>query len=237
MFEVWVLLLAAHAFGDFLLQPDVIARNKKKISWFSLHLAIHGAMTYLVLQQWDWWLIIPTVILVHGIIDFIKIRLPVSPSAFAADQAAHLLSLLGVAWLANHYGLGMNHSAYVLPPEWIILGAGFCACVWGVGYFIASIASQLYAQNPDLKEAIGQGLANGGASIGKLERTLIFILIVIGQPAGIGFLVATKSILRFEEAKKQSAAEYILIGTLWSFTLAIAISAAAIKLADHFKEL
>ena len=36
---------------------------------------------------------------------------------------------------------------------------------------------------------------------------------------------------------EQSVAEYILIGTLWSFTLAIAISAAAIKLADHFKEL
>ena len=42
----------------------------------------------------------------------------------------------------------------------------------------------------------------------------------------IGFLVAAKSILRFEEAKKQKLAEYILIGTLLSFSLAIALASA-----------
>jgi hypothetical protein len=36
--------------------------------------------------------------------------------------------------------------------------------------------------------------------------------------------VAAKSILRFEEAKKQNLAEYILIGTLFSFSLAIALA-------------
>ena len=46
----------------------------------------------------------------------------------------------------------------------------------------------------------------------------------IGQPGAIGFLVAAKSILRFEEAKKQKLAEYVLIGTLLSFTLAMALS-------------
>ncbi len=235
MVEVWILLLAAHVFGDFLLQPDGVAKNKRKIGRLALHLAIHGAIAYLVLQQRGWWLIIPCVMLAHGIIDFVKARLPASPTAFAADQAAHLLSLLGIAWLANHEGLGLDHEAFILPPAWIILGAGFCACVWGVGYFIASIANQIHAKNPDLEKAIGQGLANGGASIGKLERTLIFILIVIGQPAGIGFLVATKSILRFEEAKKQSVAEYILIGTLWSFSLAIAISTASLALTNRFQ--
>lgn len=60
--------------------------------------------------------------------------------------------------------------------------------------------------------------------IGNLERALIFLLIFIGYPAGIGFLVAAKSILRFEEAKKQKLAEYVLIGTLLSFSMAIAIT-------------
>jgi hypothetical protein len=68
------------------------------------------------------------------------------------------------------------------------------------------------------------GLKQGGATIGNLERTLIFLLILIGQPGAIGFLVAAKSILRFEEAKKQELAEYVLIGTLLSFTLAIALT-------------
>ena len=34
-------------------------------------------------------------------------------------------------------------------------------------------------------------------------RCFIFLFIFFGQPAGIGFLVAAKSILRFEEAKEQ----------------------------------
>ena len=53
-----------------------------------------------------------------------------------------------------------------------------------------------------------------------------FLFIFIGQPTGIGFLVAAKSILRFEEAKEQKLAEYVLIGSLLSFSTAIAMSAA-----------
>ncbi len=68
------------------------------------------------------------------------------------------------------------------------------------------------------------GLKGGGARIGSLERAMIFLLIFINQPAGIGFLVAAKSILRFEEAKNKKLAEYVLIGTLMSFSLAIAIA-------------
>ena len=43
--------------------------------------------------------------------------------------------------------------------------------------------------------------------------------------ARIGFLVAAKSILRFEEAKEQKLAEYVLIGSLLSFSIAIILSA------------
>lgn len=49
---------------------------------------------------------------------------------------------------------------------------------------------------------------------------------VVPDFIGIGFLVAAKSILRFEEAKKQKLAEYVLIGTLLSFSLAIALATA-----------
>ena len=54
----------------------------------------------------------------------------------------------------------------------------------------------------------------------------IFIFVITGHPAGIGFLVAAKSILRFEEAKEQKLAEYVLIGTLLSFSLGTAFAAA-----------
>jgi hypothetical protein len=58
-----------------------------------------------------------------------------------------------------------------------------------------------------------------------LHYSIYFHLIFIDQPAGIGFLVAAKSILRFEEAKEQRLAEYVLIGSLLSFSIAITLSA------------
>jgi hypothetical protein len=72
-----------------------------------------------------------------------------------------------------------------------------------------------------------RGFANGGKIIGYLERSLIFMLILVGQPGGIGFLIAAKSILRFGEVKDQQnrmEAEYIIIGTLMSFGYGILIA-------------
>lgn len=46
-----------------------------------------------------------------------------------------------------------------------------------------------------------RGLTNGGRVIGQMERLLIFMLVGMGQLAGVGFLVAAKSIFRFGELK------------------------------------
>ncbi len=65
-----------------------------------------------------------------------------------------------------------------------------------------------------------KGFENGGKTIGYLERALIFIFVITNYPAGIGFLVAAKSVFRFGELNNRSnrmEAEYIIIGTLYSF--------------------
>ena len=104
----------------------------------------------------------------------------------------------------------------------IIAIVGFIAVVQGAAFFIGKVTSRLLRENKLERD----GLSGGGKLIGKLERAMIFPFIFIGYPAGIGYLIAAKSILRFEEAKKQKNAEYVLIGTLWSFMLAIAIASA-----------
>lgn len=74
------------------------------------------------------------------------------------------------------------------------------------------------------------GLKDGGRIIGYLERLLIYVFILSGQFAGVGFLVAAKSIFRFGELKEsenRKQAEYIIVGTFISFLLAIVISLAA----------
>ena len=75
------------------------------------------------------------------------------------------------------------------------------------------------------------GLPQGGTLIGMLERGLIFILVLAGQPGGNGFLIAAKSVLRFEATSKdQRAGEYVIIGTLASFGWALATSYATLAL-------
>lgn len=230
IFEIWILCVAAHVYGDFLLQPDRIAQGKRNPGILLLHAGIHGGLTYLVLQQWTLWALPLSVFCVHALIDFAKVRLlGAGPRAFALDQALHLGSLWLVVLAVEATLMNVSQISPVLFGDWIVLGAGFSVTVFGTGYFIASVAKKMCAENSELEKSLGQGLKNGGATIGKLERALIFILIGIGQPAGIGFLVAAKSIFRFEEAKKQPLAEYVLIGTLWSFSLAIAIATLTFK--------
>lgn len=68
-----------------------------------------------------------------------------------------------------------------------------------------------------------------GRWIGILERLLIFVLVVAGQAAAAGIVVAAKSILRFPEISsepKQIAPEYVLIGSLASWLLAFTAGAA-----------
>lgn len=69
------------------------------------------------------------------------------------------------------------------------------------------------------------GLASAGKWIGICERVLIITFVVMGQFTAIGFLMTAKSILRFSEKENntQLKTEYVLVGTLVSFTTAAMI--------------
>lgn len=138
-------------------------------------------------------------------IDFIKSRRAASARAFAWDQAAHVLTLAGISLLAVPLGWSIPFAGLGWP--WIVGLAGFVAVVLGVGCFVGAVAEELINANSKLAETIKAGLKDGGKQIGRLERALIFAFIMVGEPTGIGFLVAAKSILRFEESKQQPVAD------------------------------
>jgi hypothetical protein len=108
----------------------------------------------------------------------------------------------------------------------LILLGGYGLTVFGAGWLINPVIKRMIRKN----NLSIRGLRGGGRLIGWLERSLIFLLFIIGQPGGIGFLVAAKSILRFEESKREAIGEYVLIGTLFSFTLAILFTHLTIRL-------
>jgi hypothetical protein len=219
MEKIAAVLIAAHIIADFVLQTDRTVHQKDRFGYLLFHAASHGVLTYFFLQAWTCWQVPVFVLFFHGLIDFGKQRFKKKPSTiFIIDQMVHIFSLIVLAWLLVRFSLipGFDGIGYKL----IVGSAGFVACVQGSGYLIEKITKQLIDEN-NLEL---DGLKNGGKMIGSLERCIIFLFIIINQPSGIGFLVAAKSILRFEEAKQQKLAEYILIGTLWSFSLAIALA-------------
>jgi len=65
---------------------------------------------------------------------------------------------------------------------------------------------------------------NAGRIIGILERIIIYFFVLNGNYTAIGFVIAAKGITRFKELEKRSFAEYVLIGTLLSITLAAGIA-------------
>jgi hypothetical protein len=60
-----------------------------------------------------------------------------------------------------------------------------------------------------------------GATIGAFERLLIVGFILVGSSVAVGFVIAVKTIARFKQLDDRGFAEYYLLGTLASVSVAI----------------
>jgi hypothetical protein len=65
------------------------------------------------------------------------------------------------------------------------------------------------------------GPARIGEAIGVLERLLVVIFVLTGSLAAIGFVVAAKTLARFKQLDDREFAEYYLLGTLASVSVAL----------------
>jgi len=220
--ETLAIIFLAHGLGDFVFQTRAMVRHKRHWSGFTLHILTVWALTAALLGQplsWE----VAALGLAHGIIDNIKThRLPNSLAAFLVDQGAHIVTLLGVAILAPDLWRTGFWVTEMSAPNWLpalaVLLTGAILATRAGGFAVAL----LMRDYP--RTETSPGLDNAGAAIGLLERALIFFLVAIGQPAGIGFLVAAKSILRFDATAEAGHAEYVIIGTLASFGWALVIA-------------
>lgn len=75
------------------------------------------------------------------------------------------------------------------------------------------------------------GNFHSGELIGWLERGLMLLFVIMSQYEAIGFLIAAKSILRFNEASSGSEkSEYVLTGTLLSLTIALLLGILTLRI-------
>jgi len=234
---ILIKLILAHFMGDFMLQPNswVIEKEnlKAKSSKLYLHTLIHGILILLVLWDFKYWLLALLLMSIHGIIDTIKLYAQKESNKslwFLIDQGLHILSILILWILFTDPEINPNILAEN-PGIWVYTAALIFITV------VSSIAMRelMSTWSNALHDNNEESLNNAGKYIGMLERVFVFTFVVTGNWEGIGFLLAAKSVFRFgdlKESKDRKLTEYILIGTLLSFGIAVATGIATLKLVE-----
>lgn len=217
-------LLLAHLLGDFVLQPTSWVAEKESRRWRSLrlylHMIVHMLISYVLLWDFNTW---PYVLLIggsHYLIDLLKIYFQKRRPRlwFLLDQVLHILVLSSVCYLYVCPHIEIDNFIQSIP--WLHITA-FIFVTYPASVFIKVFF--LPWTFIKLNERI-DGLKSAGQWIGIMERILILTFIIVNQWEAVGFLLAAKSIFRFGDLKDNKEVyltEYILIGTLISFSIAI----------------
>jgi hypothetical protein len=220
-------LLLAHFIGDFFLQPKhwVKEKEKKKLKSpkFYFHVAIHFALLFLILWDLALWPIILIIGGLHLIIDALKLIAQKKKTKrlwFFIDQVLHVLVIITTYYVYTNTTLDYNS---IITEQNLILITCLVFLTRPVSIIMKTIftkwnISKLTENNESLKDA--------GEYIGILERLLVFIFIITNHWEAVGFLITAKSVFRFgdlKESKHRKLTEYILIGTLISFGIAITV--------------
>ncbi len=218
-------LLLAHILGDFALQPNKWDKSKRELKekspFLYWHILVH-AVTLLLILKFDTRFLfgICIILISHYIIDLSKLYLLKKKNEqvlFFADQFLHILVIIGVSY--SYFPIELKMDNY-FTPKFISLAIAILLIT-----SVTSICMKVLISNWKPKEK--KTLKNAGTYIGMLERLFIFGFIVINYWEGVGFLLAAKSVFRFGDlsnTEDRNLTEYILIGTLLSFGIAILIA-------------
>lgn len=224
-------LLLAHIITDFVLQPTKWVEHKRSFKARSKYLYLHsllaGLLTYIFLLNLEWWYIALIVSITHFFIDLWKLQFAKDDlKMFVLDQLLHLGVIL-LVWLfltSNYSEILPFLSTLISSPAILAVLTGYLIIIFPTGFLIGKATKRWQNEvEDDLKK---NSLDAAGRYIGIFERILVLTFILTLNFSAIGFLIAAKSILRFSDksetgARKQT--EYVLIGTLMSFTITIVI--------------
>lgn len=222
---VLIKLLLAHFLGDFVLQPSSWVKQRQRQKWrspkFYLHLLTHGLIMILILWDWYYWSLSLILVGMHGVIDLLKVyaeRKETEKRWFLIDQLLHMVSILFL-WMIWQ-GVSISGRDVLTGEHWLYL----------LAFVIVTRVSDVVLQKvlsqwaPELADGEEESLHRAGQYIGVLERLFVCAFVVLGNFQAIGFLIAAKSVFRFGDLRKardRKLTEYILIGTLLSFGLAM----------------
>lgn len=245
--SLFLLSLCAHLCGDFLLQNDslVAEKNAGRIRAHLKHGLLITVLTWLATHCYGLMAAFFYAVLVglaHLVIDGAKSWLEKGKTAgtqlflFLLDQGLHLLVLLAffplfptttpdprvtafyqrflpatpvfaLEMFGPFTGLSVENSLWIAVT--------YLAAVFGGAVLINRILAWL------TDEAQTEKTRRLSSAIGVMERLILITLVAADAVAAVGFVLAAKSLARYQELNNRDFAEYYLVGTLASFTLSL----------------
>lgn len=218
-------LFLAHLIGDFVFQTkkSIKKKEKKKLKSPVLyaHIAIHFLLLVLLLWDLSLWPVVVGITISHFIIDVIKLTFQKKKTKrlwFFLDQLLHITVIFVAYFLFTDNSF---HLANFVTKNSLLL----ITCVLFLTQPVSIIMMTIFSKWDIEKLTTGnESLKDAGRYIGMLERMLVFVFIITNHWEAVGFLITAKSVFRFgdlKESKHRKLTEYILIGTLISFGIAI----------------
>ena len=210
-------LLAGHLVAEFWIQPNMLGVQKMedgiKSSKLVFHVAIASMLPVVFTFQLNLWWFVPIIFITHILIDFFKTKLKDNIVSFLFGQLLHITVLWVLAFGATKMQLSVNTHVF-----WIY-ASGFILITNPVGIFTGKFLN-IVIQNK--KKTLKIDISGW---IGIMERILILAFITTGQLSAVGFLIAAKSVFRFNDTREDGSkkTEYFLLGTLISFAFATVV--------------
>lgn len=221
-------MLTGHLVADFVLQGKALVErryeNKWRSGWLYLHGMIAGLLVFVFSGFWSFFWLPVVIFVTHVLLDGLKSSSQDTVLAFVVDQLGHIAVIVGCwAYLTGvTFGDVQNllvSSAFDLKVWTLVFS--YTLVIWPAGILIGKFTAFWEVESDDDSTV---GLKKAGLWIGRLERVIILTSMIFGRFELIGFLIAAKSIFRYGGIKKSTSrkeVEYILIGTLSSFVIAM----------------
>ena len=224
---IFIPLILAHLLGDFILQPNAwVADKEKKKSgsiYLYIHVILHTILAFVFLWDRNLWWIALIIGGSHFLIDLAKLQFQnpkTKRSWFFIDQIAQLLVIAVLSILYFPYFRWED----LFNQRTLELITALVFLTIPSSILIKTVISIWTPVTVDHSKLQTESLVNAGKYIGILERLLVFVFILVNHWEGVGFMIAAKSVFRFSdlaEAKQRKLTEYVLIGTLLSFGIAV----------------
>lgn len=234
-----VALIIGHLLADFYWQPMSWVNNRNtrhfKAKKLYFHVLVHGITSAIILTAWEYtfgWQQLSTVLLAtavimlsHYFIDIAKSYSNKGVVPFLLDQIAHIAVIMALCiYITDNQSLMAHVSTLATNPKVLWVVCGYLIILSPTAVFIRMMLERLTANFSS-----EGSLPLAGQSIGMLERVLMLSFILLDQFAGVGFLLAAKSVFRFGDlsaSKDKKLTEYVMLGTLLSVSVTLFVGLA-----------